>query len=156
MKYPLQDEIAVISGAHSFLLIAKAGCRFPLCIESSAGEIVQAVDPSDLIVVSAPEGGPVEPGIFLVELLRKHHFPLVVLPKEHPGSKRVSYVVSVGPVIRTSCSIRRGTHPEQDIVCSGNELNGIALKGTGDGFEASLPENVHVKMLKYSIHTEFS
>jgi len=157
MKVPLQDGIAVIGGTHSFLLVARACSRFPLCIESSSGEIVQAVDPSDLIVVSAPEGGPIDPGVFLIELIRRYHFPLIVLPKEHPGSRRLSHVVSVGPVIRTSCSICRGTHPEQDIVCSGDDLSGITLTGIAEGFETSaLPKTVSVRNLDYKAKTNFS
>ena len=102
MNYSLHDEIAVIRGEHSFFLVAKANARFPLCIESQSGEICQGVDPTDLIVVSAPEGGPLEPGLMMIEMVRAYHTPLLVLPREHPGSRRISYVVSVGPVIHAS------------------------------------------------------
>ena len=89
------------------------------------------------MVVSAPEGGPVEPAFMLIELVRTYHIPLLVLPKDHPGSRRIAYVVSVGPTIRTDCGIRRGTHPEQHLICSADELSGISLSGTGDGVDIS-------------------
>ena len=74
-------------------------------------EYSQTVDPDDLVVVSAPEGGSVEPAIMLAEFVRTYRMPLIVLPKNHPGSRRFSYLVSVWPEIHTSCSIQRGTHP---------------------------------------------
>jgi len=148
MNHPLGDDLALISGEHAFLLVAKALARFPLCIETASGEVCQSVDPDDLIVVSAPEGGPVEPGMMLVELVRRYHMPLLVLPKGHPGSKRLLWVVSVGPVVETNCEIRRGTHPDQNVVCSHGELSGIALKGNPDGFSLSgLPAGVSVRNL---------
>jgi len=157
MNCSLQDEIYLIRGKHSFLLIAKALERFPLCIETMAGEVCQGVDPADLVVVSAPEGGYVEPGLMMIELVRKYHIPLLVMPKEHPGSKRLSYVVSVGPVIRTNCFIRRGTHPEQEVICSHGEFDGVTLTGTPDGFTAlHLPEGITTDRLNYRIQTEIS
>ena len=156
MNVPVRDEIALISGEHAFLLVAKANARFPLCIESLSGEVCQGIDPDDLIVVSAPEGGPLEPGIMMIEMVRAYHTPLLVLPREHPGSRRISNVVSVGPVIHTSCSIQRGTHPEQNVICSHAELAGITLTGTMGGFDADpLPGGISVRMLKYGISTEF-
>ncbi|HUH79125.1 MAG TPA: alpha/beta hydrolase [Methanoregula sp.] len=156
MNFPLLDEIALISGEQSFLLVAKANERFPLCIENPEGEICQGVDPTDLVVVSAPGGGPVEPGIMLIELVRKHHLPLLVLPKDHPGSGRLGWVISVGPRIETNCAIRRGTHPEQQVICSHDELSGLTLTGTREGFATTpLPGGVFVKMLKSRLETEF-
>ena len=156
MNYSLHDEIAVIRGEHSLFHAAKANARFPLCIESQSGEIYLGVDPTDLIVVSAPEGGPLEPGLMMIEMVRAYHTPLLVLPREHPGSRRISYVVSVGPVIHASCSIQRGTHPEQNVICSHAELAGITLNWTGDGFSAGpLPEGISIRLLKYRISTEF-
>jgi hypothetical protein len=156
MNFPLADEIALIRGKHSFFLIGKAMNRFPLCIESENGEICQGIDPDDLIVVSSPEGGPLEPGIMMIELVRSYHVPLLVLPREHPGSRRISSVVSAGPVIHASCSIQRGTHPEQSVICSHTELAGITLTGTLGGFDITpLPEGISIQRLKYRIYSEF-
>jgi hypothetical protein len=155
MNYSLKDEIALIRGKHSFLLVAKTLGRFPLCIETPAGEICQSVDPYDLVVVSAPEGGAVEPGVMMIELVRNYHTPLLVLPSGHPGSKRLSYVVTVGPVIRAACSIRRGTHPEQDIICSHGEFEGVTFIATEYGFTAEqVPDEITIERLTYRIETK--
>jgi hypothetical protein len=157
MNFPLHDEIALIRGKHSFLLVAKANSRFPLCIETAAEEYCQGIDPTDLIVVSAPEGGDVEPGIMLIDLVRKYHVPLLVLPKDHPGSRRMSYVISAGPVIQTNCSIKRGTHPEQHLICSHDELAGLTLTGTPLGFEIlPVPEELSFRRVKHELKTSIS
>jgi hypothetical protein len=135
MKYPLEDGLLLIRGDHSFLLIGKAKDRFSLCIETSTEELCQGVMTGDVIVVSAPEGGAVEPALMLMELVRTYHVPLLVLPRDHPGSRRISRVVSVAPEVRTSCSIARGTHPEQHLVCSSDELGGLSIRGDSGGLE---------------------
>jgi len=135
MKFPLEDNFLLIRGNHSFLLIGKAQDRFSLCIETSMEEYCQGVMPGDVIVVSAPEGGDLEPALFLMELVRTYHVPLLVLPRDHPGSCRISRVVSVDKEVHTSCSITRGTHPEQHLVCSSAELAGLIVRGAPDGVE---------------------
>src|SRR5512137_1057350 len=115
MIHTLHDGFMLIKGKQSFLLVALVKNSFGLCIETSHDEYVQGVEQGDLVVVSAPESGDIEPALMLIDLVRTFHVPLLVLPKDHPGSKRISYVVSVGPEIFTSCSIMRGTHPEQHL-----------------------------------------
>jgi hypothetical protein len=137
MMYPLIDELLLIRTGHSFLLVAKANALFGLCIETTTNEFCQTVEPTDLVVVSAPEDGAIEPAMMLIEFVRTYHLPLIVLPKDHPGSKRFTYLVSVAPEISTDCSIQRGTHPEQHLVCSSEGLAGITLKGTRHGVEIS-------------------
>ena len=156
MIFSLEDELLLISGTHSFLLVAKNRIRFALCIETPADEYIQGVKPGDLVVVSAPEGGAVEPAMMLIELVRAYHMPLLVLKKGHPGSKRISYVVSVAQEISTNCSIQRGTHPEQHLICSSDELGGITLKGTGQGVEISaVTAGITLQRVKCRIKTEF-
>ncbi|HNX17955.1 MAG TPA: alpha/beta hydrolase [Methanoregula sp.] len=133
MNVPVGSEVLHIKGHHSFLLVGSVLKDFPLCIETQSEEYVQGVHAGDLVVVSAPEGGPVEPALMLLELVRTYHLPLMVLPKNHPGSKRVPYVVSAGPRIQTNCSIIRGTHPEQHLICASDELGGVTLRGTDGG-----------------------
>jgi hypothetical protein len=152
MKYPLRDGLLLIRGNHSFLLIGKAEGRFSLCIETSTDEFCQGVVPDDIIVVSAPEGGPVEPALMLMELVRTYHVPLLVLPKNHPGSRRISRVVSVAPEIHTSCSIMRGTHPEQHLVCSSDELAGLRVRGAPDGIELEgVPDGVSLRTVSFRV-----
>jgi hypothetical protein len=155
MIYPLDGEFLLIRGDRSFLLVAQAEACFALCIETAEQEFCQTLESHDLVAASAPEGGALEPAVMLIEFVRKHRMPVTVLPRNHPGSKRFSYLVSAGPEIHTSCSVRRGTHPEQHIICSHDELAGIVLEGVPGGVEISnLPEGVSVRRLQYRFSTE--
>jgi len=157
MIYPLADEFLLISGERSFLLVARVGAHFGLRIETPSGEYSQSVEPDDLVAVSAPEGGALEPAFMLADFVRIYRMPLIVLPKDHPGSKRFSYLVSVGPVIHSSCTIRRGTHPEQHLICSSDELAGIVLTGNSRGIEISgMPPAIVPRNVKSRIITEFT
>jgi hypothetical protein len=152
MKYPLEDGLLLIRGNSSFLLVGKAKEQFALCIETSTEEFCQGVMPGDVIVVSAPEGGPLEPALLLMDLVRTYHMPLLVLPRNHPGSRRISRVVSVDKEVHTSCSISRGTHPEQHLVCSSDELAGLTLRGEPGGFEIEgLPAGLSLQTVNYRI-----
>ena len=130
MKYSPGDGVLLIRGLSSFILAAPAQEAFTLFLEDCDGEIVQSVEPDDLVVVSAPEGGPLEPALLLLRLVRDHHVPLIILPKGHPGSRRLRHVVSVAPRVLLACGIQRGTHPEQHLICSSDELAGITLSGS--------------------------
>jgi hypothetical protein len=155
MITPLSDELLLIRKDPSFLIIGKAQERFSLCIETSSDEYCQTVEPDDLIVVSAPDGGEPEAAAMLVELVRRHHTPLIVLPKDHPGSRRLRYVVSAGPLITTDCTIRRGTHPEQHLICASENLSGMTLQGVKGGIEISnLPSGAGLTHFQYRTHIE--
>jgi hypothetical protein len=157
MNCALDDELLLIRGKQSFLLVAKVKSRFGLCIETTHDEYCQGVEAGDLVVVSAPEGGPIEPALMLIDLVRTFHVPLLVLPKNHPGSRRISCVVSVGPEIFTSCSIQRGTHPDQHMICSSGELSGMTLKGKDGGVDISpMYHEIIVQRIKFEIKIEFS
>jgi hypothetical protein len=148
MNLPLLDDVLFVRGNHSFLLVAKVRNPFALCIETFSEEYCQGVSEGELVVVSAPEAGPLKPALMLLELVRTYHLPLLVLPKDHPGSKRISYVVSAGPEIWTDCSIRRGTHPEQHLICSAGELSGIRLSASANGVDISpFPESLTVERI---------
>ncbi len=128
-------ELLLVKGTSSFLIAGKPAGPFSLCIETFEGEYIQGIATDDLIVVSAPEGGPLEPACMLLELVRTYRLPLIVLPRGHKGIGRLRYVISAGPWIELSCSIQRGTHPEQHLLCSSDELSGMALSGTKEGVE---------------------
>lgn len=135
MFHSLGDGYLVLEAPSSFLAVARAGRPLPVCIETVEGEVVQGLEPDDLIAASAPGGGPLAPALMLIELVRRYGFPLVVLAKDHPGSRRLGVVVSAGPAIRIACGIQRGTHPEQDVLCGGDELAGLLLRGVPGGVE---------------------
>ncbi|MDD3257088.1 MAG: alpha/beta hydrolase [Methanocorpusculum sp.] len=126
------DMPVVVKGSSSFLLINRAFEKFPLMIETDTEEIVQGVYPGDLIIVSAPEGGDILPALFLLELVRTHHLPVIALPKTHPAGKRLSYVISAAEKIEMRCDIKRGTHPEQNLLCSADEFTGMTLFADGE------------------------
>jgi hypothetical protein len=154
LQYCLPDStnLLLIQGSSSFLLAGKAGSRFPLCIEYFSGELCTTVEKDDIVAVSAPEGGALDPAVMLLELVRSHHMPLLVLPSGHPGSKRLRYVVSAGPEISLSCGIQRGTHPEQHLLCSSDELAGLQLRGTTQGISTGpLPALVKARIFTLSI-----
>ena len=152
MNIELTDTFLLIRGRTSFFVIAKANARFGVWIETQNKEYSQTIEPDDLVVVSAPEGGSLEPAVMLVESVRKYRLPLMVLPKDHPGYRHFRYVVSVAGSITTSCSIRRGTHPEQSLICSSDELAGMVLKGRPDGVEIeNLPDGVTIRRLDYTL-----
>lgn len=154
MIVPFSDEFLLIRNGSSFLLVSRAGRRFPLCIETPSDEYCQFLEPDDLIIVSAPEGGEPEAGSMLIELIRRYNTPLVVLPKDHPGSRRLQYVVSAGVHITTNCSIRRGTHPEQHLICASEGLSGITLRSVEGGCRIeNLPTGASVERFRATIST---
>ncbi len=149
MIIPINDEFLLIRNESSFLMVAVADHRFSLCIEAQSDEYCQSVETDDIIAVSAPEGGEPEAAFMLIELVRRYHTPLIVLQKDHPGSRRLRYVVSAGPLIETNCSIRRGTHPEQHLICASEGLSGITLKGVAGGCEIeNLPKGASVEQFR--------
>ena len=155
MKYPLADEMLLVRGRSSFFLAARVQSSFALCIETAQEEYCQTLSIGDLVVVSAPEGGALEPAAMLLELVRRFHMPLLVLPKDHPGSRRISYVVSAGEEIQTNCAIRRGTHPEQHLICASDELSGYHLHGYGEGIEITPdPVQLAVTRVNFGMHAE--
>jgi len=126
------DQPVIIRGTTSFLLIAKAVDKFPLLIETDTEELVQGIYPGDMIIVSAPEGGEILPALYLLEMVLKYHLPVIALPKTHPAGKRLSYVVSAAEKIEMRCDIKRGTHPEQHLLCSADEFTGMTLYSEGN------------------------
>ncbi|MBN1432607.1 MAG: hypothetical protein JW931_07510 [Methanomicrobiaceae archaeon] len=140
MIVPLERELLLIRRGNPFLLVAKAAELFVLCIETFEKEICQTVGEGDLIVVSAPEGGDLRHAAILIELVRTYHQPVFVLPKAHPGSARLSMVVSAGPEVIPRCDITRGTHPEQDLICAPEEFGNLRLSSAPGGVEVFVPE----------------
>lgn len=132
MRVPLSDGYLLIRGKSSFFLVGRTPDTFALPIETTDAEVFQGVHRGDLVVVSAPEGGDPEQARMLCELVRTYRQPLVVLPKGHPGSPRLRMVISVAPEIIPKADIIRGTHPDQDVICSSGELSGMGMKADGE------------------------
>lgn len=133
LKVPFKgDNPIVIKGRSSFLLVSKVLKKFPLLIETEDEEIVQGVAVGDIIMVSAPEGGEILPALYLSEMVKTYHTPVIALSKTHPASARLSYVVSANDKIEMRCDIKRGTHPKQNLLCSSNEFTGMVLYAEND------------------------
>jgi hypothetical protein len=124
---PWDDAYILIRGQSSFLLAARAESKFPLLIETDEGEVVQGMYPDDIIAVSAVSGGEILPALYLLEQVRTHHFPIVALAQTHSAAGRLPYVISANDRIELTCDDGRGTHPEQNVLCSANELTGMTL-----------------------------
>jgi len=132
------DEILFLMGKSSTVGIARSSHNLHLFIGMpEKEEIVQFLDPDDLIVVSAFDTGEkIEKGIkALIYLIKEIKSPIVVLPENHPTSNRLKMVVASGDHIRLNCNIVPGTHPEQDILCSGDDLSGTEINSVKDGVE---------------------
>ena len=130
------DEILFLKGSSGELGVVKATKDIQIFIGTSEGdEVVQFLQADDLIAVSIfSVGKKAEKGIrCMVHLIKEHNSPIVVLPEDHPTSKRLSMVVSCGDFIKLDCSIQPGTHPEQDILCACEDLSGIEIHGVDGG-----------------------
>lgn len=132
------DEILFLTGKSGELGVAKASKDMEIFIGTpDIDEVIQFLEPEDLIAISAFEvGDKAEKGIkSMLFLLRELGSPIVVLPENHPTSKRLKMVVSCGDVIRLSCDIQPGTHPEQDILCACKDLSGLEICAVEGGVE---------------------
>ncbi|TAJ45785.1 alpha/beta hydrolase [Methanofollis fontis] len=130
---PGEEDLLLIQGSSSFLLVGIVQERFALPVNASDNVYFEPVRPGDLVCVSAPEGGSVRAAAMLLLLVRDHHYPVFALPKDHPGSAWTPMVLSTAPALTLSCEIRRGTHPDQHLICSSAEFSGVMLRGGGDG-----------------------
>ncbi len=132
------DEILFLKGSSGELGVVKASKDMQIFIGTPEGEeVVQFLQTEDLIAVSAfSVGEKAEKGVrCMIHLIREHASPIVVLPENHPTSKRLSMVVSCGEFIRLDCGIQPGTHPEQDILCACEDLSGVEILGLDGGVE---------------------
>lgn len=142
-KIPLQyDEIIFLKGNPGIVGVAKFGKNGQIFIGTpNKEEIVMFLEPEDIIAVSSIKPGPLtKDGIkSLIFLLRDLGAPLVVLPHEHPTSKRLPMVASCGENVRLDCNITPGTHPEQNILCACEDLSGIIINAVNSGIEIHGP-----------------
>ncbi len=130
------SQILFLSGDSGTVGIVKSGqARMVFIGTPDEDEVVMFLEKDDLLVISAFGKGPiVEKGIkSMAYLLREMESPIIVLPDNHPTSKRLKMVVAVGSHVRLDCDIVPGTHPEQDILCACESLSGVKLSSTEEG-----------------------
>jgi len=73
--------------------------------------------------------------------LRELSFPLIILNKGHPASKRLKLVFGFGNRIILDSCIEAGTHPDQHLLCSTEDLSGITVVAKKGGIEIVDPFN---------------
>jgi hypothetical protein len=133
------NEMLLLRGKEGTLGIVKVGENNQFFLETEKEEILLALEPDDLLVASGFETDEktVNGLKCVLYMIREVGSPFIVLPKNHPASKRLKIVVSVGDRTRLSCSITPGTHPEQDILCGADEFDGMEIRGVKGGVEIS-------------------
>lgn len=133
------DEILFLEGEKGIVGIIKVAYENKMLFIGTPEneEIVQFLEKDDLIAVSAfGTDEKYKKGIRAQAFLAKEmDSPVMVLPKNHPCSKRLSLVMSVGDKVHLDCSIQPGTHPEQDVLCSCDSLSGLWIVKTPNGVE---------------------
>jgi hypothetical protein len=131
-----EDEVAYIAGRECTVALAKTKGNF-FYLETESEETVLFTEPEDLMVASSWNvGEKVMRGLACtIYQLRELGAPLIVLPKGHPASPRLNTVVSIGPRTRLSCRIAPGTHPEQDVLCAGEEFHQMEVLAVAGGAE---------------------
>jgi len=139
LELPLShDEVLFLRGNTGVVGLAKFARKGSIFMGTpDLEEIAIFLGEEDLIAVSAFDTGPkMEKGIkSMIYLLRDMGTPLLVLPDGHPTSNRLPLVVSCGEMVRLDCNIQPGTHPEQDILCTCNDLSGTEITAITDGVE---------------------
>ncbi|MGL4670003.1 MAG: hypothetical protein ACRCVG_05350 [Methanobacteriaceae archaeon] len=134
------NEILFLLGENGTVGIVKSGRFKTLFIGTpELEEIAVFLEEDDLIAISAfGTGIKFEKGIkAMTYIIREMESPIITLAKNHPSSKRLKTVLSIGDSVCLDCNIIPGTHPEQDILCSCDSLSGIKINKTINGVELS-------------------
>ncbi len=129
------DEVLFLCDDRNTVGIIKAAGARQAYIETDEEELIQFLEPDDLIAVSCFSGGELarRMAMCMLFLVREGGVPLLVLKKGHPATGRIPLVVSAGSRIVLSGCIVPGTHPEQDVLCGRGEMDGMTLKAIKDG-----------------------
>ncbi|MFM5882456.1 hypothetical protein SAMN05216439_0966 [Methanobrevibacter gottschalkii] len=97
-------------------------------------EIVQFLESDDIIAVSnfKKDKRTIRSQAYLS---REESSPLIILNKDHPSTKRLETVISIGDEVNLNCNIIPGTHPEQNVLCSCDSLSGLKIIKTPTGIK---------------------
>jgi hypothetical protein len=131
------NEMLLVRGDSGTLAAVKAGEHRHFFLDTDKEEIILTLEPDDLLVASGfgSDRKTINGLKCVLYMIREVGSPFIVLPKNHPASKRLKIVVSAGGRTRLSCSITPGTHPEQDILCGPEEFDGVEISGVKGGVE---------------------
>ena len=136
-------QMLQVRGTTSTLAIVKVGETQQFLVETPDREILLGLNPEDVLVASGfGTGEKIANGLRCVlYMIREVNSPLIVLPKDHPATKRLRIVVAAGRRVVLSCKITPGTHPEQHLLCGMPEFEGVEILGVEGGVELrGLPE----------------
>ncbi len=147
------NEMLLLRGKEGTLGIVKVGENNQFFLETEKEEILLALEPDNLLVASGfgTDEKTVNGLKCVLYMIREVGSPFIVLPKNHPASKRLKIVVSVGDRTRISCSITPGTHPEQDILCGADEFDGMEIRGVKGGVDVSDIREAVVERIPFEV-----
>ena len=128
------DEILFLEGETGIVGIIKVAYENKMLFIATQDneEIVQFLESDDIIAVSnfKKDKRAIKSQAYLS---REENSPLVILNKNHPSTKRLETVISIGEKVNLNCNITPGTHPEQDVLCSCDSLSGLSIMKTKNG-----------------------
>jgi len=131
-----EKEILFLSHNEYLLGVVKSlGKSFLL--ETEKEEIILGTGNEDIICVSSLVDNEKLKPVMISTLysLRELSFPLIILNKGHPASKRLKLVFGFGDKIILDSCIEAGTHPDQHLLCSSENLSGLILVAKKGGVE---------------------
>ena len=128
------DEILFLEGETGIVGIIKVAYENKMLFIATQDneEIVQFLESDDIIAVSnfKKDKRAIKSQAYLS---REENSPLIILNKNHPSTKRLETVISIGEKVNLNCNITPGTHPEQDVLCSCDSLSGLSIMKTKNG-----------------------
>ena len=128
------DEILFLEGENGIVGVLRIASENKMLFIATQNneEIVQFLEKDDIIAVSnfKKDKRAIKAQAYLT---REEDSPIVILNKDHPSTKRLSQVLSVGSEVNLNCNIIPGTHPEQNILCSCDSLSGLSIVKTQTG-----------------------
>lgn len=130
------DEILFLEGETGIVGIIKVAYENKMLFIATQDneEIVQFLETDDIIAVSnfKKDKRAIKSQAYLS---REESSPLVILNKDHPSTKRLETVISIGDEVNLNCNIIPGTHPEQNVLCSCDSLSGLNITKTETGIK---------------------
>lgn len=130
------DEILFLEGETGIVGIIKVAYENKMLFIATQDneEIVQFLESDDIIAVSnfKKDKRAIKSQAYLN---REESSPLVILNKDHPSTKRLETVISIGDEVNLNCNIIPGTHPEQNVLCSCDSLSGLNITKTETGIK---------------------
>lgn len=128
------DEILFLEGKTGTVGIVKVAHDNKMLFIATQDneEIVQFLEKDDIIAVSnfKKDKRAIRSQAYLT---REEDSPIVILNKNHPSTKRLSQVLSIGEKVNLTCNITPGTHPEQDVLCAYDSLSDLSIVKTPTG-----------------------